>query len=321
MAWLTSNWQLKVLALLLSLGLFTGIAFSQNPFTVSPVDAKVEWNNPPADLILTSYPQKVRVTIFGLTDQVNAAKVNNGVVASVDLSGIKKPGQQIQVFAVPKTPQGITANENRVPFYVDVELKKDAEVQVKPRVRYAPGWQPVKETVTPGIVHVVSTESFIKDLQAYVTAPSASPVQGNSIIPNLDITFEKAGKPVTLPVTLPRSTADAAIATLDIQAQQPNQSRKTTLVETPTGNPAAGYRITAVIINPLFIDVSGPAGTIAGLDSITLPPVGVDGATGDVTQRVQVPLPAGVSTDPKNNTALVTVRIQKHPAVQPSPSP
>ena len=76
-----------------------------------------------------------------------------------------------------------------------------------------------------------------------------------------------------------------------------------------------------MIINPLFIDVSGPAGTIAGLDSITLPPVGVDGATGDVTQRVQVPLPTGVSTDPKNNTALVTVRIQKNPAVQPSPSP
>src|SRR5438270_12117648 len=101
MAWLTSNWQLKVLALLLSLGIFTGVAFSQNPFTVSPVDAKVEWNNPPADLIHTSYPQKVRVTIFGLTDHVNAVSDTNGVVASVDLYGIMRDGQQIQVFGVP----------------------------------------------------------------------------------------------------------------------------------------------------------------------------------------------------------------------------
>ena len=52
MSWLLRNWQLKLLALALSVGLFAALAFSENPIQFSTVDAKISYNNRPPGLIL-----------------------------------------------------------------------------------------------------------------------------------------------------------------------------------------------------------------------------------------------------------------------------
>jgi len=90
-------------------------------------------------------------------------------------------------------------------------------------------------------------------------------------------------------------------------------------VETPTGSPAPGYRITALTIDPLFVDISGSVADLSSINSVTLPAVAVDGLTSTITRRIPVNnLPANVTSG--TGTVLVTITIQKNPVVNPTPT-
>jgi YbbR domain-containing protein len=105
-----------------------------------------------------------------------------------------------------------------------------------------------------------------------------------------------------------------------VEAQKPNQTRRVPLLETPTGTPAAGYRITAVTIDPLFIDVSGSVDDLVNINSVVLSAIAVDGASANMTRTVRVnTLPPNVTSSV--GAVSVTITIQKNPAVQPTPTP
>jgi hypothetical protein len=167
----------------------------------------------------------------------------------------------------------------------------------------------------------VGAATELKDIKAFVQP--ASPIAASSAdIPSLPIQLEKNGLIVKTPSdTIPATTVDSTLsASLHVEAQKPNQTRHVPLVETPTGNPAPGYRITALTIDPLFVDVAGSVDDLANINSVTLPGIAVDGLTATITRRVSVnTLPANVSS--ATSSVLVTVTIQKNPVVNPTPNP
>jgi YbbR domain-containing protein len=196
-------------------------------------------------------------------------------------------------------------------------------VSVDTRIQYAEGWMPVpdKIVVTPSKLTFVGAAGQLKDVKAFV-AP-ASPIGASSAdIPSLPIQLEKNGLPFSTPTdTIPPTTVNSTLnASLHVEALKPNQTRHVPLVETPTGLPAPGYRITALNIDPLFVDISGSVADLTNINSVTLPPVAVDGLTSSITRRVPVnTLPANVTS--ATATVSVTITIQKNPVVNPTPTP
>jgi YbbR domain-containing protein len=323
MSWIIQNWQLKLLALVLSLGLFAAVAFAQNPIVVSPVTAPLSYDGlSPSETIIYSGQPTQRINVSGLAQNVRIAGPNN-VSVHVDASRLRN-GTQV-VYGRPRVAvPGVTTLEDQVPLQITVDDRSTVTVPVATRITYAEGWKPVadKIVVTPSKLTFVGAASELKDVKAFV-AP-ASPIGVSSAdVPSLPIQLEKNGRPFTTPTdTIPATTVDSTLnASLHVEAQKPNQTRRVPLVETPTGTPAPGYRITAVSIDPLFIDVSGSVDDLTNLNSVTLPAVSVDGATATFTRTIRVnsALPPNVTSAVVSVT--VTITIQKNPVVQPSPTP
>jgi YbbR domain-containing protein len=322
MSWIFQNWQLKLLALVLSLGLFAAVAFQQNPIQVSPVTAPISYDNlSPSQTIIYSGPPTQRINVSGLAQNVRIAGPNN-VSVHVDASRLRN-GTQVVIGRPRVTVPGVSTLEDQVQLQITVDDRATVTVPVEARITYAEGWKPVAEkiVVTPSKLTFVGAASELKDVKAFV-AP-ASPIGVSSAdVPSLPIQLEKNGRPFPTPTdTIPATAVDSTLnASLHVEAQRPNQTRRVPLLETPTGTPAAGYRITAVTIDPLFIDVTGSVDDLININSVVLPAIAVDGAAGSLTRTVRVnTLPANVTSSV--GSVSVTITIQKNPAVQPTPTP
>lgn len=325
MTWLTANWQLKLLALGLSIGMFAAVAFTQNPVVVKQIsNAPISYDNLPADVMIVNPPTKIPVNLSGLRENI-AAVTPASLFVHVDLTHVK-PGNAV-VTAIPRilTP-GVTAIDRQISITLTVDSKKvDQPVPIDLRdYRLAAGWvEASKPVITPAEVRVTGPAAFFtNDLHAFVSLLS-TPIQGDSTIPNLAIQFSSAGQTVPLPYTIPSSTEDVALASVELHTKRPNVVRQVTLIVDVTGSPAPGYRITRVVIDPLFITVAGPSDVLGTLDTIDIGKVDVTGSTSDRVFRNQaIPLPAGVSiVAPGQRAVAVTVGIEKNPVVQPSPPP
>jgi YbbR domain-containing protein len=320
MSWIFQNWQLKLLALVLSLGLFAAVAFQQNPIATAQVKAPVVYDGLSPSQSIFGAPATEPVTVTGLAATVRIASANN-VSVHVDATRLKNGSQLVSGKPRVQVPN-LSTIDDQIPFTITVDDRATVTVPIEARINYSEGWKPVadKILVTPSKLTFVGAASELKDVKAFV-AP-ASPIGVSSAdIPSLPIQLEKNGRPFATPTdTIPATTVDSTLnASLHVEAVKPNQTRRVPLLETPTGTPAPGYRITAVTIDPLFIDVQGSVDDLANINSVVLPALAIDGATGNVTRRVPVnTLPPNVTSS--TATVTLTIAIQKNPVVQPTPT-
>jgi YbbR domain-containing protein len=319
MSWIVHNWQLKLLALVLSLGLFSAVAFQQNPITVIPVTAPISYDGLPPSQSIYSAPVSQRVNVTGLAQTVRIAGPNN-VSVHVDATRLKN-GTQVVVGRPRVALPNVGTIEDQIPFQITVDDRTTVSVPVETRIKYAEGWiaVPDKIVVTPSKLTFVGAASQLKDVKAFVQ-PASAIGASSADIPSLPIQLEKNGRVYTTPTdTIPTTTIDSTLnASLHVEAQRPNQIRRVPLVETPTGTPAPGYRITALTIDPLFVDLTGSVDDLANINSVILPPVSVDQQTATLSRSVRVSnLPANVTSS--TGSVSVTITIQKNPVVQPTP--
>jgi len=319
-----ANWQLKLLALVLSVGLFAAVAFQENPLTNTTVGATIEYDGIPADKILIGAPTKnFPVTLTGLKADLNVIAPSN-VTVVVDASKIKNG--TITVTGHTKIVGGgssVRPLNDTTQIQVTVDDRTSISVPVDTRINYAEGWtaNPSKTVVSPTTLNITGAASELKDLKAFV-APAEPIAASSADIPSLPIQLIRNGHNIPLPNdTFPPTKVDdsALIASLHVEAVRPNQTRQVPVVETPSGSVAPGYRIVAIDLNPLFVPVTGPADLLATLDSLTLTPIDVTNASSSISRSVRLTLPANITSTVSSVT--VTITIQKNPVVQPTPTP
>jgi YbbR domain-containing protein len=94
-------------------------------------------------------------------------------------------------------------------------------------------------------------------------------------------------------------------------------NRTLPVVPTLSGAPAAGYRITAIAVEPLIVTVSGEAATIGALEGAPTEAINVDGRTTDLEAIVNLDLPDGVSVSFSDQVRVV---LTIEPIASPAPS-
>ena len=337
MAWILSNWRLKVLSVVLALGLLAAVAFSQNPVKVQTVNAKVDYVNLQHDgIVLINPPKTVPVDIVGLADNLRSAVVIARVDGARLSHSARTPPTTVGMNVKPSvTAPGVTVRVDSVAVQltVDTMVTNTLDVEVKtPNV--APGTQVQKAVAiangTPAKVRVTAPASLIEDVKAYVSVDTV--INGTGLdSPGQPVKFLNGAKADwKIPETLPTSSYDPDTVTAHIEALRPNGTNQVTLRENPTGNPATCYVIQEVVISPDYrVVLSGPADVVGALDHIDLPPVDVTGATGDKSAAFDVPVPRDqrVTAQPAKVTVRVGIKgIQSclnppTPAPTPTPTP
>jgi YbbR domain-containing protein len=326
-SWVTESWRLKLLAIGLSVLMLGAVAFAQNPPTFKTLTASITYAPIPDNLIVINGPTKTTVRVTGLADAIQTVNASS-LTANFDLSKAT-PGPAVKINLTVKSadPTRISVANPSVPFVLDIEPRKTIALTVQVRYpRVAPGWVVTKADAacpnSPCIVNFEGPADWETKLSAY--ADFTAPVQNDkTVAPNIPVNLENNGIPLDVASflrTTPNSSLSPSAVEVQITAKTSTTSKQVVLIDSPpTHGPPSGYRVTAISISPITVVISGRADILSKITTVALPAVDLSSNTSDVTFRIPITYPAGV-TGPAQ-TARVTYSISANPSAQPTPSP
>ena len=318
---LTDDWRLKLLAVGLAVLMLGAVAFSQNPPTTKTFQVPVHYTVG-ADLVLINPPTKTSVTVNGLADVIGSM-TSDSLVAVVDASKAT-PGPEVKLNVIAKSLVGGVTVQNPPPFAVNIDRYSVATLTVQVVYHAAPGWEVTKAEalcpVSPCVVRFSGPATWEVNLKAVAVFPN--PIDNSSYdVLTQAIVLQQGNTTLDLSrltQTVPTSSLDIPAVTLHVEARTGTTSRSVALVDSPPAHgPPPGYRVTGVTIDPITVVLTGPADQLAQVQRIVLSPVDLSSSTSNVTFKVQIPYPSGMSGSVP--IAKLTYLISANPNVSPSP--
>jgi YbbR domain-containing protein len=284
---LLNNWPLKLAAVGLATLMYGGLALSQNTqqytggIQVQPV------NVPPDTFILTGPDPVTTIRYFAPGIPVAASSF----VATVDLQGVPATGSFVTV------PIDVKALDERIrilgyePSLARIQLDEVIEKDVPVRVEHGTvpdGLTLGETTVVPKTVTITGPKSVVSTVAAVraTVIVQAPPIDIDQDVPLVPI--DQLGNAVS-PVDVKPSTARV---TLPVFSDQ--QSRTLPVNPIITGNPAAGFEIESVTVDPLTALVAGDADDLAKLSQVDTDPIPMTGVSADQSVEVGLALPTGI---------------------------
>jgi len=310
------NFLLAVLAVGLAFVVWMFIVDTEHPTRtgVFPVDISVEPVNMPEGLTLGGPLGDVALRIEAdenLWNELTASDFR----ATVNLLGAQIGTQDVEVKVEPLGERdGLRIIEviptlhpaGAPPGTVRVDLKPLVSqiVPVSIDAVGAPpmGYEPSTPNVEPEQVAVSGPEDLVSRVAAAVATVDLSGAttdvrQTYSLVPRDDGGFIVAG------VTLDPSSVD-----IEITVEQKRFSRLVVVSPSLQGNPAAGYNVTEVELDPTSVTLQGPLELLNVTSFVVTDDVDITGATGDISRIVNIlGVPAGVSI---SGPSTVTVRVR-----------
>jgi len=299
---LFNNWPLKLAAVGLATLMYGGLALSQNTqvytggIQVRPV------NVPPDTFILTGPDPVTTIRYFAPGIPVAASSF----VATVDLGGVPATGSFVTV------PIDVKALDERIrilsyePSLASVQLDEVIDKVVPVRVEHGtvPDGLTLGDTVvTPADVTITGPKSVVSTVAAVRASVivQAPPIDIDQDVPLVPI--DQLGNAVS-PVDVKPPTARVTIPVFSDQ-----KSRTLRVNPVITGNPAAGFEIESVTVDPQVKLVAGDAEDLAKLDDVDTEPIPMAGVSTDQTVDVGLALPTGIVAV-KDDPVRVTIKLR-----------
>jgi YbbR domain-containing protein len=321
------HWRLKLLAIGLAVVMLGAVALYQNPLRSKTVTVGVDYSYP-VGLILINPPSKVTVTVSGLADVIASVTPDN-MFAVVDAKNVS-PGHagcpntpctvKLDVKVAP--PSGVSV-QSPAPIAVNVDVRQSISLPVAVVARPAPGWSITKAAAScpdsPCTVTFDGPASWETNLVASVVY--GNPVNIGSIhSPSQPVQLQNSTGTLDLSAvsTRPLAALDVTTAFIDIEARPGSTSSTVPLVDAPPSQPPpAGYRLTAIVVSPITVIITGDAGALGRIQRILLQSIDLSGHVSDFTIQVPIQYPNGVNGTVVN--ATITFSISPNPNVSPNP--
>ena len=298
------NWPLKMGAAVLATLLYVGLVASQDsatypgPLKVAPI------NQPDATIVVNQLLDVDEIRYVAPADlgRLSAEDFR----ATVDLSGLQPDGNpmsvRITVTAVDPRVSIVDSSPRSIPVVLDRLVPKTVPVTVDMSTP-PDGLTVGNVTLTPAEVTVTGPSSLVRQVASArvgVTIDSSG----------VNIDREIQADPINLAGEIVTGVdPEPALVHVTIPVYKDLKNRSVPVNPIVTGTPAAGFRVTAVEVDPLVVSVEGDQDQLQVLAAADTAPVVVTGATRDVTVTVAYALPTGVSPIGAQ-TATVIVRIE-----------
>ncbi|OLE54328.1 MAG: hypothetical protein AUG51_08645 [Acidobacteria bacterium 13_1_20CM_3_53_8] len=170
------DWNLKLMALVISLGLWYAVTGQRTARTIPMRGVQLSFRLPP-DLEIVNDPRhEVEVTLTGSNRALNQIKKND-LVVYVDIAS-SQPGDRV-IYLTPDTitmslPEGVRVDDiepNAIPLQLEPRVERTVEVEPKFDGKLPDGFELRRLIVTPERVRVRGPESHVNALQKASTEP------------------------------------------------------------------------------------------------------------------------------------------------------
>jgi len=288
LAVLIHNWPLKLAAVGLATLLYGGLVVSQST-RILPVVIPIEIIGQPTDSFLLTLPDPVtEIRYFASSD---VRPLSSDFAASIDLGGIQ-PGSGPQ-----RVPVRVESIDTRIritgfqPDEVTVNLDMVARKTVPVVVEHgsAPEGLELGEVVAdPNTVEVFGPASVIERV---VAGRASVLIQESGIDVDQDIELvpvDEIGEAVAMVDVEPRASH------ITIPVFSDRETRTLPINAVVTGDPAAGFEIASITVDPPVMLVEGDADQLAQLVRIDTQQIPMTGVSSGRSVTVGLDLPTGV---------------------------
>lgn len=298
------DWQhtsIKILSVLLAFILWIHVSNEQNPATEKEINVMLETTGLAQNYLITGgMPESVRVKVRG--DKTSLANLVSGDLrAQVNI-----PDGETGLLTMPvqiSVPPGLRVAQvypDEVSVTIDTLVEKLIPVVVNLRGKPLPGYTVQTPQCQPATVTARGpgeAMSEVSQATAVVNIESAA----QNIDLNISVTAGNAKvslNPAMVRVVVPISGVTFAPKTVPVQPQL-------------TGEPAAGFTVSAIISEPAAVQITGPAETIDAIAEIKTEQVDISGINKNFVQEVDlVPVPGMAGVSPNRVRVRVEVRAE-----------
>ena len=328
----TRNWRLKLLALVLAILSWAGVVLATNPPGTRSVSIAVpQPPSPavslPAGYLLTQAIPNLTVDITGTQDHLNSFS-KSSLQVTVDYAAVTAVGGQVP--ATVRLPVKITNTDPNIdlddpPSSIEAEVDSTgtASEPVQIEVGHAPppGYQDSTRQATPAKVTATGPEH---ELVGIVIKTQ-----------QIDLSNQRANFPASTIKVYPYSSQGRYLSDVNLTPASVNVSitvvgvdttRTSSVVLGAITGAGGGTQVTVDTYSPLTVTLTGSQDIINGASLATVPTGGIDvaGQTGTVTYKVPIETPTGITASPASATVTITVSLLPTPtpaATSPAASP
>ena len=307
---LRDNSGLAVLSLGLAFGLWFFVTDRENPNETLNFNRAIEIEvvNVPNELAVSNISEtSVRIRIEAPRSDIDGLEAED-FRATVDLGGYEE-GTFTDVVVNVEPPNSRVNVVNVTPPRVSVTLEplrtKDVPVRVSTVGSPQTGFEVAGTTVEPERVTVSGPESLVDLVDSAVA-------EVNLTAERTDIDQNVALQPRDrLNGGISRVNVNPENANVQVDIVQREYSLQYAVTPLITGQPAGGYNVTGVLVEPAVVVLTGPLEILQSIDPLRGVPteeISIADARDDVVRDAQLVLPDGVRAQ-SNDTVRVTIAV------------
>lgn len=305
------HWALAGFSLIAAFGIWFVIEDVENPRVTAafpadglPASIPVEPVNAGQFIVADSFA--VSVVVEGREEDLTNLNAGD-FTATVDVQGIEPGSPEARDVRVKSSRDGVRVIEVR-PAAVNVAVVEPAVREMPVTIRRI-GQLPAgyvededQTVVEPAFVTITGLPERVAgvqsvDLDVNLSGVTTSPYEISGQL----VARSQSGSTEVVTFDQPRATAVFTIRQTTVQRLLP-------VVARPSGNPAPGYGIAGIEVEPAAILVTGPTAVMEGLRELNVPRIDqVAGAQADVILTLNVDVPQNTSLE--RQTVNVIVRI------------
>lgn len=301
---------IKALSVMLALLLWFYVITEQNPEITKDITIPVRLLNTvfleKSNMVLVEDSNNYKLTMRikgkkNVLDKLN----DNTVDAYADLEGHNSKGENYLKINLNGIPEGVEIiSKSTESLKVLLEPKVSVQKSVRLNIMGNPshGMAAMTPAVAPYDVVITGAESQVNKIK--------------TVRVDVDIASVNSEVKKVLPVrVLDENGKDLQNVSIDpgtVEVSIPIENTKRAALETDlSGQPASGYVMRNVLIQPREILVTGKQDILEGISSIKTEKIDISGGTEDIIKQVKLILPEGIEIVNPNETVEITVKIEK----------
>jgi YbbR domain-containing protein len=305
---LRRNLRYKLLALALSIIIWSSANEGQNPNITRELKVPLDTRDVQVDYVVSNAPKMIKVSLEGQKSHVESLIAEPDTVSAyVKLRG-QAAGQCVLPVKV-EIPIGLkglvhaTASPHEVTINLDQKAQRTLPVDVQfvspPPVGYRFG----APDVAPGKATVSGTAKQVNAVAQLVAEVESRGGYASGVDDELQLVAEDKDGNVMRGLEISPARVHVHLELLEAPA-----SRIVFVSPDITGQPAFPYKVNSIEVSPQTISITGTADQLGSVTTLRTDAISVSGRTSDFTQRVRVLAPRGLAIG-ANRYVRVTVSI------------
>ena len=306
--WQRSWWQpphnngFKVLAVILALLVWGYVTITQNPLTEATFSVPVEIRNLDSELAQPDTNYQVQVRVQGTAGVIEDLS-SYDIVAYVDLTDMKA-GEATPMVNVelPNNVQLVSRSPESLELTLYPKVSQTFPVEVRVKGTPAEGFSLLDAVITPDIVTLSGSDLSIGSVdKVFVTAEADGLTENYSKSLAVEV-LNANGENITDHFTCYPTSVSVVIPVVQEQPEVTLSVRCSV-----TGQPAEGFKVSRVVVEPATVQAFGPQEVLDGLYSLEAESVSVEGMSTTDSFTPLIIVPSGVSLSRERVTVVVQI--------------